>query len=114
MAQKYILALDQGTTSSRSVLVDEKGKIVAIAQEEFEQIYPASGWVEHDPFVILETQLSTLQKVIEIANITSDEIVGIGITNQRETLLFGIKIRENPFIMPLFGKTKGLLKFVKI
>ena len=106
MAQKYILALDQGTTSSRSVLVDEKGKIVAIAQEEFEQIYPASGWVEHDPFVILETQLSTLQKVIEIANITADEIVGIGITNQRETTVIWDKNSGKPIYNAIVWQDK--------
>ena len=106
MAQKYIVALDQGTTSSRSVLVDEKGKIVAIAQEEFEQIYPASGWVEHDPFVILETQLSTLQKVIEIANITADEIVGIGITNQRETTVIWDKNSGKPIYNAIVWQDK--------
>ena len=106
MAQKYIVALDQGTTSSRSVLVDEKGKIVAIAQEEFEQIYPAYGWVEHDPFVILETQLSTLQKVIEIANITADEIVGIGITNQRETTVIWDKNSGKPIYNAIVWQDK--------
>lgn len=85
MSQKYILALDQGTTSSRAVLVDEKGVIIAIEQQEFEQIFPQSGWVEHNPIEILESQLSTLKKVIVKAKINASEIIGIGITNQRET-----------------------------
>ena len=106
MSQKYILALDQGTTSSRSVLVDEKGKIVAIAQEEFEQIYPESGWVEHDPFVILETQIATLKKVLEKANITSDKILGIGITNQRETTVIWDKNTGKPIYNAIVWQDK--------
>ncbi len=85
MHKKYILALDQGTTSSRSVIVDEKGNLVAKEQQEFNQIFPQSGWVEHDALEILETQLSTLKKVIQKANIAPTDIVGVGITNQRET-----------------------------
>ncbi|MDP5093600.1 MAG: glycerol kinase GlpK, partial [Polaribacter sp.] len=106
MSQKYILALDQGTTSSRSVLVDEKGKIVAIAQEEFEQIYPESGWVEHDPFLILETQIATLKKVLEKANITSDKILGIGITNQRETTVIWDKNTGKPIYNAIVWQDK--------
>jgi len=85
MNRKYILALDQGTTSSRSVLVNEKGEIVSLEKQEFAQIFPTSGWVEHSPLEILECQLSTLKKVIKKAKIKTSEIVGIGITNQRET-----------------------------
>ena len=85
MAKKYILALDQGTTSSRSVLVDEKGTIVGMEQQEIQQLFPKSGWVEHNALEILETQLSTLQKVIAKANINVVDIIGLGITNQRET-----------------------------
>jgi glycerol kinase len=96
MNQKYILALDQGTTSSRAVLVDEKGAIVAIEQQEFKQIFPQSGWVEHDPLEILESQLSTLKKVIKKANINTSEIVGIGITNQRETTVVWNKHSGKP------------------
>ncbi len=59
MSKKYILALDQGTTSSRSVIVDEKGTIIGMEQQEFQQIFPKSGWVEHNALEILETQLST-------------------------------------------------------
>ena len=85
MEKKYILALDQGTTSSRSVLFDLHGDVVAIAQEEFRQIFPQSGWVEHDPQEILKSQLGTVQKVLDNAKASASEIIAIGITNQRET-----------------------------
>ncbi len=83
MSKKLILALDQGTTSSRSILFDQKGKIVSTSQKEFEQIYPEPGWVEHDPFAIWNTQLKTAREVIQ--QNPEAEIAGIGITNQRET-----------------------------
>lgn len=85
MAAKYIIALDQGTTSSRAVLFDEQGEIKGIAQKEFMQIFPQSGWVEHDPQEILKTQLSVLNQLIKEQDIAEKEIVAIGITNQRET-----------------------------
>jgi glycerol kinase len=96
MSNKYILALDQGTTSSRSVIVDEQGEIIAMEQQEFKQIFPNSGWVEHDPLEILESQLSTLKKVIKKAKIKASEIVGLGITNQRETTVVWNKITGKP------------------
>ncbi len=83
--QQYILALDQGTTSSRAILFDKKGQIVATAQKEFTQYYPQSGWVEHDAMEIWTSQASVLAEVIVLAGISSDEIAAIGITNQRET-----------------------------
>ncbi len=81
----YILALDQGTTSSRAVLFDNKGNIIAVAQKEFTQIFPRPGWVEHDPEEIWETQLATAREVIATAKILVKDIAAIGITNQRET-----------------------------
>ena len=96
MANKYIIALDQGTTSSRTVIVNENGQIVGMAQQEFEQIFPHSGWVEHDPLAILETQLATLKKAIAQANIKASEVVGIGITNQRETAVVWNKHTGKP------------------
>lgn len=84
---KYILALDQGTTSSRTVVFDEKGTIVGMAQQEFRQIFPQSGWVEHDPREIFSSQWATLQKVIKDKKIKVSEIAAIGITNQRETTI---------------------------
>ena len=82
---KYILSLDAGTTSNRAILFNHSGEIVATAQQEFEQIYPQSGWVEHDPETIWQTQLKVAREVIQKAGISAEEIAGIGITNQRET-----------------------------
>ncbi len=82
---KYIIALDQGTTSSRAVLFDEKGSIAGIAQQEFTQIFPQSGWVEHDPNEIWSSQSGVLQRVISENKVEAKSIVAIGITNQRET-----------------------------
>ena len=87
MADKYIIALDQGTTSSRTVLFDENGRLIDIAQQEFKQIYPQSGWIEHDPDEILKTQFDTLAEIISKNNISAGEIAAIGITNQRETVV---------------------------
>lgn len=87
MAAKYIIALDQGTTSSRAVLFDDKGVIKGIAQQEFRQIFPQSGWVEHDPKEILSTQLGTLHKVLKEQRVDIASIAAIGITNQRETTI---------------------------
>ena len=83
--KKYIVALDQGTTSSRAVVMDHDANIVSVSQREFEQIYPRPGWVEHDPMEIWASQSSTLVEVLAKADISSDEIAAIGITNQRET-----------------------------
>jgi glycerol kinase len=81
----FVLAIDQGTTSSRAILFDAQMKIVATAQEEFPQHYPASGWVEHDPSDLWVTTAGTCREVIERAGIAATEIKAIGITNQRET-----------------------------
>lgn len=85
MAEKFIIALDQGTTSSRAVLFNEMGEIKGIAQEEFTQIFPQAGWVEHDPQEIVTTQLGVLKNLIQEQKIALSSIVSIGITNQRET-----------------------------
>jgi glycerol kinase len=81
----YILSIDQGTTSSRSILFDKMGAVVATAQKEFTQIFPAPGWVEHNANEIWETQLATIKEVIDSAQIAVANIAAIGITNQRET-----------------------------
>ena len=83
----YILAIDQGTTSSRAILFDRNMQITAKAQEEFPQHYPASGWVEHDPSDLWSTTAGTCREVIERAGISATDITAIGITNQRETTL---------------------------
>jgi len=82
---RYILALDQGTTSSRAILFDNNGKTVAMAQKEFNQIFPQSGWVEHDPDEIWSSQISVATEVLTKAHIKANRISAIGITNQRET-----------------------------
>ena len=83
--QRYILSLDAGTTSNRAILFNYSGEIVAVAQQEFEQIYPQSGWVEHNPETIWETQFQVLKEVLQKADVKPDQIESIGITNQRET-----------------------------
>jgi len=125
MSKKYIIALDQGTTSSRSVLFNEKGHQIGIEQEEFEQLFPKSGWVEHRPQDILNSQLSTFKKLIRNNNIDLADIAAIGITNQRETTIVWNKItgkaiynaivwqdtRTTPICEDL--KSRGLENYVK-
>jgi glycerol kinase len=81
----FLLALDQGTSSSRSIVFDTHGNVVAMAQKEFGQIYPQAGWVEHDPLEIWATQLHTAQEVLAKAKLKASDIAALGITNQRET-----------------------------
>ncbi len=87
MQDQYILALDQGTTSSRAMLFDRKGNIVSVAQKEFRQIYPQPGWVEHDPQEIWSTQAGVAAEAVTRAGVNGTSIAGIGITNQRETTI---------------------------
>jgi len=96
MNQKYILALDAGTTSSRSVLFDKSGNQIAISQYEFEQFFPNKGWVEHDPEEIWKTQLKSIKEVIKLAKIKPENIDSIGITNQRETTVIWNKNTGKP------------------
>ena len=93
---KFILALDQGTTSSRAILFDKKGNIVATEQQEFTQFYLKSGWVEHDATEIWQTQLRVAQEVLKNNGITANQIAGIGITNQRETTVVWNRITGEP------------------
>jgi glycerol kinase len=93
---KYLLALDQGTTSSRAILFDLAGKIVCSAQYEFRQIYPGAGYVEHDPYDILETQKQAAVDVCKRAEIQPGDIAAIGITNQRETTIVWDKATGHP------------------
>ncbi|HHG3074033.1 TPA: glycerol kinase GlpK [Vibrio parahaemolyticus] len=94
--QKYIVALDQGTTSSRAVILDHGANIVSVAQREFTQIYPQAGWVEHDPMEIWATQSSTLVEALAKSGIRSDQLAAIGITNQRETTIVWNKETGKP------------------
>jgi len=93
---KYIVALDQGTTSSRAILFDENQAIVGVAQKEFTQYYPKEGWVEHDPMEIWSSQSGVLAEVIARAGITQHDIIAIGITNQRETTIVWDKNTGKP------------------
>lgn len=92
----YILSLDQGTTSSRAIIFNHSGEIIAIAQKEFTQIYPEAGWVEHDPNEIWSTQLAVATEAIAKANLTATDIKAIGITNQRETTVVWDKRTGKP------------------
>jgi glycerol kinase len=87
MKEKFILSLDQGTTSSRAIIFNHSGESMGTAQQDFEQIFPQPGWVEHNATEIWESQLKSVKKALQKSNISSDQIAGIGITNQRETTL---------------------------
>lgn len=87
MTGKYIMALDQGTTSSRCIIYDHSGNVCSVAQKEFEQIYPKAGWIEHNPMEIWSSQLGVAMEALVIAGLTYRDISGIGITNQRETTI---------------------------
>ena len=94
--KKYVLALDQGTTSSRAILFDKKGNICFKAQHEFTQIYPHTGWVEHNPMEILFSQLQSVMEVMAESKATAEDISAIGITNQRETTIVWDKSTGKP------------------
>ncbi len=93
---KYIMALDQGTTSSRCILFNKKGEVMSIAQKEFGQIYPRPGWVEHNPMEIWSSQLSVTMEAMAMLGAVPADIAGIGITNQRETTLVWDRITGEP------------------
>ena len=94
--ERYVLALDQGTTSSRAIIFDKEQNIYGMAQKEFNQIYPKEGWVEHDPMEIWASQYGVLQEVLAKTNITPEQIAAIGITNQRETAIVWDKQTGKP------------------
>ncbi len=96
MQKKYIMSLDQGTTSSRAILFDKDGQIVGVSQKEFTQIYPKGGWVEHDAMEIWGTQSGVAREVLEKTGISPEEVAAIGITNQRETTVVWDKNTGKP------------------
>ncbi|MFP4535543.1 MAG: glycerol kinase GlpK [Spirochaetaceae bacterium] len=96
MAKKYVMAFDAGTTSSRAILFDHKGEIVSVAQQEFPQIYPKPGWVEHNPMDIWGSQSGVAREVINKAGVDPEEVAAIGITNQRETAIVWEKATGKP------------------
>ena len=101
---KYIIALDQGTTSSRALLINEVGKLIDVKQKEFKQIFPKQGWVEHDPIEILNTQLEVFEELI--SNISLNDIISIGITNQRETTVIWDKETGKPLYNAIVWQDK--------
>ncbi|QQX79970.1 glycerol kinase GlpK [Shewanella sp. KX20019] len=125
MSKKYVIALDQGTTSSRTIVFDHEANIVASSQREFGQIYPKPGWVEHDAMEIWASQSSTLIEALARADIHSEDVAGIGITNQRETTVIWDKVTGKPVYNAIVWqcrrskeicdelKTQGLEDYVK-
>ena len=96
MKGKYVMALDQGTTSSRCIIYDRCGQQISVAQKEFRQIFPQAGWVEHDPVEIWSTQLEVAREALRKVELTASDIDSIGITNQRETTVVWDKNTGKP------------------
>ena len=103
---KYVVALDQGTTSSRAILIDENGSLIAIEQKEFEQIFPKPGWVEHSPLEILSSQIKVFEALLSNNHIDPKSIISIGITNQRETTILWDKDTGKPFYNAIVWQDK--------
>ena len=98
---RYVLALDQGTTSSRAILFDNEQNIIAVRQREFEQLYPQQGWVEHDPMEIWSSQYGVMNEVVAQSGVDAHDIAAIGITNQRETTILWEKATGRPIYNPI-------------
>lgn len=108
---KYIISIDQGTTSCRAIIFNQSGEVVGVEQQEFTQIFPKSGWVEHNPIEILETQLKVLTDLLENRNISPDSIDSIGITNQRETVVAWNKTTGEPVYNAIVWQDKRTAAF---
>lgn len=111
--KKYILALDQGTTSSRAIVFDKSGEIVGMAQEEFKQIYPKPGWVEHNPLDILSSQMASLFGAVTGAGLNIRDIEAIGITNQRETTIVWDKSTGKPLYNAIVWQCRRTEDYIK-
>ena len=109
----YVIALDQGTTSSRAVIFDDQARIVAMKSYEFEQIYPQPGWVEHDPAAILNSQIDALREAVRISGIPVESIKAIGITNQRETTILWDKETGRPVYNAIVWQCRRTAPIVK-
>src|SRR5690349_9669639 len=107
----YILALDQGTTSSRAIIFEKSGNIVSIAQKEFAQIFPQPGWVEHDPSEIWSSQATVMAEVVVRAGLKPGDIAAIGITNQRETALVWNKETGKPIYNAIVWQDRRTASF---
>ena len=124
-SKKYVIALDQGTTSSRAIIFDKNTNIISTAQREFTQLYPEPGWVEHNPMDIWATQRSVLTEVIARSGISLKDVAAIGITNQRETTIVWDKKTGEPVYNAIVWqcrrtadiceklKEKGLEEYIK-
>src|SRR5215510_16385284 len=111
LSMKAMLALDQGTTSSRAIVFNHDGSIRAVAQREFRQILPQAGWVEHDPNEIWQTQLATAREALQKAGLTATDIAGIGITNQRETTVVWDRKTSEPIHNAVVWQDRRTSKF---
>ncbi|MGL5440464.1 MAG: glycerol kinase GlpK [Filifactoraceae bacterium] len=111
MSKKYIVALDQGTTSSRAIIFDKEQNIVAVSQKEITQIYPKEGFVEQDPMEIWSTQYGVLQEVLMMADIEPEELAAIGITNQRETVVVWNKKTGKPLYNAIVWQCRRTAEF---
>ncbi|PID51369.1 MAG: glycerol kinase [Pasteurellales bacterium] len=108
---KYVIALDQGTTSSRAIIFNHKGEIVNVAQKEFTQHFPQSGWVEHNPEAIWSTQLSVMAEAIAKARIKEDDIAAVGITNQRETTMIWDRKTGDPIARAIVWQDRRTARY---
>ncbi|MBR6512061.1 MAG: glycerol kinase, partial [Clostridia bacterium] len=125
MANQYVMALDQGTTSSRAIVFDKHGNIIAKSQREFEQHYPQAGWVEHNPMDILYSEYQSISTILSEGAVTAEDIACIGVTNQRETTILWDKTTGLPiYNAPVWQcrrtaamcedlKARGLEKYVR-
>lgn len=111
MKKKYVMAIDQGTTSSRCALYNHNGKQISLAQKEFRQIYPQPGWIEHDPLEIWETQLEVAKTAMKEANASANDIDSIGIANQRETSLVWEKSTGKPIYNAIVWQCRRTTEF---
>ena len=114
--KNYVIALDQGTTSSRAIIFNRDTDIVSVAQREFTQIYPEPGWVEHNPMEIWATQRSVLTEVVAQSGISLKDVAGIGITNQRETTIVWDKNTGEPVYNAIVWqcrRTAGICEEIK-
>ena len=111
---KYIMALDQGTTSSRCILFDKAGNICSMAQREFEQIYPKPGWVEHNPMEIWSTQYAVMSEAMALVGAKPKDIAGIGITNQRETIIVWDKETGEPVYNAIVWQCRRTAKDINL
>jgi glycerol kinase len=107
----YLLAIDQGTTSSRSIIFDRESRIVSVGQKEHTQIYPRSGWVEHDPFEIWQTQKDTAIEALKSANLAASDIEAVGITNQRETTILWDRATGRPIYNAIVWQDRRTSEF---